>query len=78
VESPSGIFIVKDNPQEIRDALLSQYQGVDIMLLIAGSSAGSEDYTRSIIEESGKVFAHGISMMPGKPTLIGRFKDRRS
>ncbi len=46
------------------------------MLIIAGSSAGSEDYTRSIIEESGEVFVHGISMMPGKPTLIGRFKDR--
>jgi putative molybdopterin biosynthesis protein len=44
--------------------------------LIAGSSAGSEDYTRSIIEESGEIFVHGISMMPGKPTLMGRFKDR--
>jgi putative molybdopterin biosynthesis protein len=29
-----------------------------------------------MIEESGEVFVHGISMMPGKPTLIGRFKDR--
>jgi len=67
--------IVKDDPLKIREALLSIDQGVDIILIIAGSSAGSEDYTRSIIEASGEVFIHGISMMPGKPTLIGRFKN---
>jgi putative molybdopterin biosynthesis protein len=44
--------------------------------MIAGSSAGSEDYTRSIIEESGEIYAHGVSMMPGKPTMIGKFRDR--
>jgi len=68
--------IVKDDPLKIKEALLSNYEGIDLILIIAGSSAGSEDYTRSIIEESGEVFVHGISMMPGKPTLMGRFKDR--
>jgi putative molybdopterin biosynthesis protein len=68
--------IVEDNPEKIKEALLSNQEKVDVMLVIAGSSAGSEDYTRSIIEESGEVFVHGISIMPGKPTLIGRFKDR--
>jgi putative molybdopterin biosynthesis protein len=73
---PVRHHIVEDNPKKIKDALLSDYEKVDLILVIAGSSAGSEDYTRSIIEESGEVFVHGISMMPGKPTLIGRFKDR--
>jgi putative molybdopterin biosynthesis protein len=68
--------VVEDNPEKIREALLSNYKAVDLLLVIAGSSAGSEDYTHSIIEESGEVLGHGISMMPGKPTLIGRFKDR--
>jgi putative molybdopterin biosynthesis protein len=68
--------IVKDDPQQIREAILSHYENVDLILLIAGSSAGSEDYTRMVIEESGEVFVHGISIMPGKPTLIGRFKER--
>ena len=68
--------IVEDNPEKIREALLSNCKAVDLILIIAGSSAGSEDYTRSIIEEAGEVFVHGISMMPGKPTLLGRFKDR--
>jgi putative molybdopterin biosynthesis protein len=68
--------IVKDDPKMIEEALLSRYEEVDLILMIAGSSAGSEDYTRSIIEESGEVLVHGLAIMPGKPTLIGRFKDR--
>lgn len=68
--------IVEDNAQKIKEALLSHYERVDLILIIAGSSAGSEDYTRSTIEESGEILAHGISIMPGKPTLIGKYKDR--
>ncbi len=73
---PVRHHIVEDNPKKIKEALLSDHDKADLILVIAGSSAGSEDYTRSIIEESGEVFVHGISMMPGKPTLIGRFKNR--
>jgi putative molybdopterin biosynthesis protein len=68
--------IVKDDPAKIKRALLSNIEGVDLVLIIAGSSAGSEDYTRSIIEESGDVLVHGVSMMPGKPALIGKLKGR--
>jgi putative molybdopterin biosynthesis protein len=68
--------IVKDDRNEIKKALLSNAQGADVILMIAGSSAGSEDYTRSVIEELGEVLIHGVSMMPGKPTLIGKFKER--
>ena len=68
--------IVKDDRNEIEQALLSNCQGADLILIIAGSSAGSEDYTRSVIEELGEVLVHGVSMMPGKPTLIGKFKER--
>ncbi len=68
--------IVKDDFSKIRETLLESYKEADLILIIAGSSAGSEDYTRSIIEEDGEVYVHGISMMPGKPTLLGRFKDR--
>jgi putative molybdopterin biosynthesis protein len=68
--------IVKDDFSKIREALLKSYRESDLVLIIAGSSAGSEDYTRSIIEEDGEVHAHGISMMPGKPTLLGSYKDR--
>ena len=68
--------IVMDDLDKIRETLFSNYEKVDLILIIAGSSAGSEDFTRSIIESSGEVYVHGISMMPGKPSLLGKFKDK--
>ena len=43
----------------------------DVILINAGSSAGSEDYTAAAIGELGKVLVHGVTMMPGKPTVLG-------
>jgi putative molybdopterin biosynthesis protein len=43
----------------------------DVVLINAGSSAGTEDYTYQAVAALGEVLVHGISMMPGKPTLLG-------
>lgn len=80
IKEDGGEFIrhpvVRDDFIKIREVLIENFEKFDLILIIAGSSAGSKDYTRNIIEESGEIFVHGISIMPGKPTLIGRFKDR--
>ncbi|MBW2040229.1 MAG: molybdopterin biosynthesis protein [Deltaproteobacteria bacterium] len=69
--------IVRDDPQEIKEAILSAYRGGhDVILINAGSSAGSEDYTASIVEELGEVLVHGVTIMPGKPTLLGVVNER--
>ncbi len=41
-----------------------------VVIVGAGSSAGSRDYTRTVFEGLGKVLVHGIAIMPGKPTLL--------
>ena len=46
--------------------------GADMVMIVGGSSAGSEDYARSAIERIGEVLVHGVTMMPGKPTIVGR------
>lgn len=43
----------------------------DVILVNAGSSAGSEDYTSTVMAELGEVWVHGVTMMPGKPTILG-------
>lgn len=44
----------------------------DILILSGGSSVGSKDYTcRAIKELGGEILVHGISIKPGKPTIIG-------
>lgn len=49
--------------------------GADMVLTVGGSSAGSEDFTRTVIETRGEVLIHGVTIMPGKPVLIGRVQE---
>ena len=42
-----------------------------IVTIVAGSSAGSKDFTRAVMERFGDVVVHGIQAMPGKPSLLG-------
>jgi len=64
--------IVPDVEERIRAALdRAVNSDAHIVLINAGSSAGSRDYAVHIIEEMGEVLVHGVAMMPGKPTILG-------
>jgi putative molybdopterin biosynthesis protein len=43
----------------------------DVIVVNAGSSAGSEDYTADIVKSLGELFVHGVAIKPGKPTILG-------
>ncbi|MEJ5375288.1 MAG: molybdopterin biosynthesis protein [bacterium] len=68
---PKRLPIVRDDPDQLKRALQSALEKFDVVVINAGSSAGSEDLTAGVIEELGEVLIHGISMMPGKPTVLG-------
>ncbi|HAS79730.1 MAG TPA: molybdopterin molybdenumtransferase MoeA [Fusobacteriaceae bacterium] len=70
--------IVKDNFETILEEVRSSTKNSDIVLISGGSSAGNYDYTSKVISllDDGEVFVHGISIKPGKPTIIGRSKDK--
>jgi putative molybdopterin biosynthesis protein len=68
---------IKDDAGAIKEALLKAVNGgYDIVLIIGGSSAGSEDYAKSVILETGEVLVHGVTIMPGKPVVIGSVKNK--
>ena len=46
-----------------------------MVLILGGSSAGSEDYAKRVVHENGEVFVHGVTIMPGKPVVIGAVKN---
>jgi len=54
--------------QVVSKAVSQDYQ---MILVLGGSSAGSEDYAKSVILELGTVLVHGVTIMPGKPVVIG-------
>ena len=57
----------------LKDALSKEY---DIVLTIAGSSAGSEDFTPALLEKMGRLLVHGVTVMPGKPALLAEIEGR--
>ncbi len=63
---------VPDDPEILHKTLVDAISsGAHVVIFCAGSSAGSKDFTRAIIEREGKVLVHGIAAMPGKPALAG-------
>lgn len=43
----------------------------DVVVVNAGSSAGSEDFTASIVRELGELLVHGVAIRPGHPLVLG-------
>ena len=69
---PKIYELVPDIKEEIRTALKKAVESdADVVLINAGSSSGSKDYTVHVIQEMGEVLVHGVAMMPGKPTILG-------
>lgn len=65
-------LVVADEAEAIRERLRDELtRGADLVLVNAGSSAGSADYTAQLVEELGEVLVHGVTIMPGKPTILG-------
>ncbi|WP_342433651.1 gephyrin-like molybdotransferase Glp [Neobacillus sp. FSL H8-0543] len=64
--------IVKDDFQEFQQRAKELYDQVDCLILSGGSSVGAKDYTIEVIDSLGTpgVFVHGISIKPGKPTIL--------
>jgi putative molybdopterin biosynthesis protein len=54
--------------QVVQKAAKEDYQ---MILILGGSSAGSEDFAKRVILDLGQVFVHGVTIMPGKPVVIG-------
>lgn len=69
--------IIPDSEEDIGAALGRALDSdAHLVLINAGSSAGSKDYTASTIGKLGEVLVHGVAMMPGKPTILGVINDK--
>jgi putative molybdopterin biosynthesis protein len=63
--------IVPDDPGAIADAVRTAAADADLVLLIAGSSAGRDDYTARVVAGAGTLAVHGVAVRPGHPVVLG-------
>ncbi len=81
VESCGGTYVrhdpVGDDLNVIKSAVRRAVEDdYDVVLITGGSSAGSEDFARSAIQGLGRVLVHGVTIMPGKPLIIGEIGSK--
>ena len=65
-----------DDYEILRAAILKGVEENDLLLISAGSSAGTKDFTVKLIRELGEVIIHGIAIKPGKPTILGIINNK--
>lgn len=75
---PVPMGVVKDSAGELKKMLHRAVSETDMVLVSGGSSVGARDYTIEAIEalEDSRLIAHGISISPGKPTILAKAGDK--
>lgn len=68
--------IIPDKFELLEESILEMSRNNDIIVIIAGSSQGRDDYTSRLIEKFGRLFAHGIAIKPGKPAMLGEINGK--
>jgi putative molybdopterin biosynthesis protein len=73
---PNRYSPIEDDYGKLKKAILKGVKENDILIIGAGSSAGTKDYVVHVIEELGEVVIHGVALKPGKPTILGIIEDK--
>ena len=75
---PVHLGIVSDDFDALLTAARAAIEDADMVLLSGGSSVGTRDLTIDVIREltDSEVLVHGVSIKPGKPTILARVGDR--
>ena len=68
---PIRYGIIRDNHEELVNAIDKASQECDAVVISGGSSKDHNDVTFHAIASLGTIHVHGISIAPGKPTIIG-------
>jgi putative molybdopterin biosynthesis protein len=63
--------ITEDTYELLKERVSNALDQYDMVLVNAGSSAGSEDFTSRIVSELGELVVHGCAIRPGHPIILG-------
>ena len=63
--------IQPDVQEQISAAVREAAATADLVIVVAGSSAGRDDYTARVVDELGELAVHGVAVRPGHPVVLG-------
>jgi molybdopterin molybdotransferase/putative molybdopterin biosynthesis protein len=63
--------VTRDDPEEIAAAVRAAAARSDLVIVIAGSSAGRDDHTAEVVDSVGTLAVHGVAVRPGHPVVLG-------
>jgi putative molybdopterin biosynthesis protein len=63
--------IEPDDPDRIAAAIRSAAARSDLVIVVAGSSAGRDDHTAAVVGRLGALAVHGVAVKPGHPVVLG-------
>lgn len=66
---------VADDLEQITAVVRQAAADCDLLLLIAGSSAGSQDYSAQVVAGLGDLLVHGVAVRPGHPVILGMLRE---
>jgi putative molybdopterin biosynthesis protein len=70
-----AVPLVRDIQPDDRETIAAELRraavAADLVVIIAGSSAGRDDYTTAVIAEAGELAVSGVAVRPGRPALLG-------
>ena len=67
---PTRFAPLPDDFQLLKQKVSEAVAQFDCVIVNAGSSAGTEDYTVHVLRELGEVVVHGVAIKPGKPVIL--------
>ena len=75
---PLSQGIVRDNLSELSQAAKRALSEAEVLIISAGSSVSTRDMTAQVITSLGKpgILVHGVSLRPGKPTILAAIDGR--
>jgi putative molybdopterin biosynthesis protein len=68
---PTRLPPTPDERSLLRERVACALEEHELVVVNAGSSAGSEDFTAAVVGELGELLVHGVAIRPGHPVVLG-------
>lgn len=68
--------IIPDDKVKLKEALTKASDMADIVLINAGSSKGTKDFTLDLLETEGEVLVYELGCRPGKHSSFSKFRQK--